>query len=269
MFAKISVGDNNDAFKNATVTYACFIGASDEDDVYWNLSDDGVLTIYGNGKMKDFDPANGDVAPWGKAIEKLIVEDGVTKIGKNSFDECKQLSEVSLADSITEIGKVAFTFCSFTELKLPKKLEKLGNSAFYHCNKLKEIEVPKTVNCIEDYAFNQCEKLSSAKVLADAATLGNYMFMSCSNLENVWISGNVSKIGCAAFATSGVKNIWLPKSISQIDSLAFNACKSLENVYFDGKKSDFDKITVDDMLNDDFKNAKVIYSNVGTFRAEL
>ena len=64
----------------------------------WELSEDGTLTISGSGKMADYDDPNSQ--PWAGQrdnIKHLVVTDGVTTIGINAFRYCINLESVDLS----------------------------------------------------------------------------------------------------------------------------------------------------------------------------
>ncbi len=82
------------------------------DDISWHY-DDTTKTLYitGSGNMDSY--AAGQV-PWNihmSQLENVVVEDGVTGIGKNAFAGANSLCNVSLADSVTSIGEYAFASC--------------------------------------------------------------------------------------------------------------------------------------------------------------
>ncbi len=77
----------------------------------WTLSVK-TLRISGNGKMRNWEYYN-DREDWHSSqytniIEKLIIEDGVTNIGKNAFLECNNLNSIEMAGSIKDIEKMHF-----------------------------------------------------------------------------------------------------------------------------------------------------------------
>ncbi len=73
------------------------------EELEWTLSDDGVLTISGTGKMKTH--------PWASRageITEVIIEEGVTSICSDAFSYCANLTTVRLPLSLTDIGEGAF-----------------------------------------------------------------------------------------------------------------------------------------------------------------
>ena len=74
----------------------------------WTLTDDGVLTVFGEGEMTDF--AAGE-APWYAergAVRKLVVENGVTSVGIGAFSGCGLIETVTLPLTLGRIGDGAF-----------------------------------------------------------------------------------------------------------------------------------------------------------------
>ncbi len=98
----------------------------------FSLSPDGVLTISGNGDCYNYH--SGKLPPWQdyKAyVNKLVIKEGVTSIGNQSFKGCKNLSEVEFPKGFKTIGSRAFEGCSFiTVVNLPAELTSIGSHAF-------------------------------------------------------------------------------------------------------------------------------------------
>jgi len=93
----------------------------------WLLSDEGVLTVSGKGRMPDY--SGSALAPWydyRNQITALEVEEGATSIGSYAFFDCTGLTSVSLPESLTKLGRSCFSGCDSLELLdisgLPKEL---------------------------------------------------------------------------------------------------------------------------------------------------
>lgn len=116
------------------------------DNMTWSYSN-GVLTISGSEDMYDY--SEYDEVPWIQYLEgikKVIIEDGVTSIGKSAFSKCINLTDVSIPDSMTRIGECAFSECSaLKEIELPTHMEAIEYRTFYMCTSLSRVTVKKDI----------------------------------------------------------------------------------------------------------------------------
>lgn len=121
-------------------------------DCTWTL-DGTVLTISGNGKMKDYDYWNAP-APWGTDITEVILKDGVTSIGLGTFYGCTGLISVMISNSVESIGRQAFYGCKgLTSINIPDSVTSIGNSAFDGCTGLTGVTIPASVTSIDRMAL--------------------------------------------------------------------------------------------------------------------
>ncbi|MBO4250641.1 MAG: leucine-rich repeat protein [Paludibacteraceae bacterium] len=84
-----------------------------QDALSWDLSYDGVLTISGYGAMPDYQ--SGNATPWTKyndEVLRIMVTEGVTRVGAHSFDACENKKEVYLPMSLLSIGDYGFGVCA-------------------------------------------------------------------------------------------------------------------------------------------------------------
>lgn len=79
---------------------------ADGDNVTWSLESNGVLTISGSGDMKDFGSWN--KAPWidssdtaATDVTSVIIESGVTNIGKCAFIGCTELASAKIPSTVS------------------------------------------------------------------------------------------------------------------------------------------------------------------------
>ncbi len=225
---------------------------------------DGTLTISGTGEMYNYksDGWVDDVdSPFycSEEIRSVIIENGVTNIGKSVFHTCKNLERVEIPESVTAINYRAFANCEkLNSITLPDNLTYIGGWAFEKCGGLTDIIIPDSVVTIDSYAFTQCNGLTKMTVPAGVklqyegsnkhgaifyqckglkeVTLYNdritpSMFYYCDALETVNIEGEVGIINSYAFnGCNRLKKINLPESVYKIDTGAFTGCSSLEEI---------------------------------------
>ena len=82
--------------------------------VWWKL-DSGTLNIGGEGAMPAFMSDQTDDRPWSKdadVITTVIIDSGVTTLGKSAFIDFENLTSVSIPSSVTSIGGLAFSLCN-------------------------------------------------------------------------------------------------------------------------------------------------------------
>lgn len=139
--------------KVAAVLYGPFLGVPipiPGTDVEWMISqyEDGVLTdwtltISGKGAMPDFEGTGDPACPWEnekQKIKKVIIEEGVTNIGKNAFRGCSELAEVHISKTVKKIGDAAFRDCTaLTQIDIPDSVNSVGSFAFIGCTRLTEV----------------------------------------------------------------------------------------------------------------------------------
>ncbi len=79
-----------------------------------------TLTISGTGAMADY---NSSTMPWEdlKAnIQSVVINEGITIIGRSAFLGCANLNSVIIPESVTTIGQSAFMNCTSLSISIPK-----------------------------------------------------------------------------------------------------------------------------------------------------
>ena len=208
----------------------------------WELYQDGTLYIKGSGAMSDYSVSSdaNDTsfcsAPWyashGSGIQTVILEDGITQIGKNAFADCFAMHSVSIPDSVTTIGEGAFTFCgSLESVTIPDGVTKIGSAAFESCGSLKSVTIPSSVTTIGEWAFFGCDSLESVTIPGSVTEIGDRAFSDCVFLKSVTIPDSVTTIGEGAFSDCAfLESVTIPDSVTEIGEDAFFFCSALKSV---------------------------------------
>jgi len=97
----------------------------------WKLGDNGVLTVSGDGRMTEY---NSGEAPWTEyknVIFSVVIEEGVTTVGRTAFINFENLVNVSLPESLVKISGYAFYGCtSLGTVTVPEGVREIGVYAF-------------------------------------------------------------------------------------------------------------------------------------------
>ena len=159
-----------------------------------------------------------------KELTDLVIPDGVTKVGKQTY-KCK-LKSVTIPNSVKNIDGYPFYSSknSIETLTFNTNCVKLGGSS----SSLKEINIGDSVTEIDGYAFRYCESLTTLKFPSSVTKIGYWAFADCTGLTTVII----------------------PKSVTDIEGSAFDNCGNatfyceVESMPEDWRFSDIDNYTV-------------------------
>ena len=203
--------------------------------------DQPVLAIARNPRNKDSFAGN-------EKIQEVIIPNTVTKISSYVFENCINLTTVTIPDSVTEM-KYAFAGCEkisvatlpatlleyFPKQNLTTVVINSGTSipayAFCDCKNLTTITIPDSVTSIGNGAFSGCDSLTTIRVPNGITEIPAYAFRDCKNLTTITIPEHVTKIGDGAFSNCiNLNNITLPDNIKEIGDSAFSDCKKFTSI---------------------------------------
>ena len=274
-----SIGDhafhNCDSLETVKIPSACkTIGSFAFEDCYkiTSITFPTTMESIGYGAFKDCVKITSITLPSGietiinstfqgcESLESIVIPDTVTKICEQAFADCYALTSIVIPDSVDSIGDYAFSSVYLTSdgktmrlksVKLGKGVKDIGASAFYELKDLTTVEIP------ED---------------SELTNIGYAAFEKCSSLASIHIPAKTKKIGVNAFASTGLKSITIPKSVTEILAEAFWYCENLTSVVFEDTTSTWysagfsandqlDKENaeeIDGIGNDASKNAEIL-----------
>lgn len=204
--------------------------------ITWTLegsSDSGyTIRISGSGDTPDYDYTS-DI-PWYSHINEIksvIVEDGITGLGKSSFYKSTSIQSVKLADSVRSIGEMCFfRNGSLEKIELGNGLTSIGEAAFSVSN-LKKVSLPIGITHIESDTFYGCKQLESIN-LEHVKSIGRRAFYFCSNLSGINLSADIEQLEYAAFrGCSSIDKVNIGSKLSELSEQVFAECSSLKEIY--------------------------------------
>ncbi len=182
----------------------------------WSLDTfTGVLSINGNGDMKDY---SADSLPGWSAyqgyVKTVTLEQGVTSVGDYAF-----------------YNQTGYRYSRLSTLNFSSTVSNIGKYAFRGCKNIKNIN-SFDAKTIEDYAFRSCEGLEAFDLGTKIATIGNGAFSFCSALSSISFPSTLKTVENSAFESTGLTELTIPSNVTSIGSNAFADCVSLRSVTY-------------------------------------
>ena len=175
----------------------------------------------------------------------LVIQDNITIIEERAFSNCTGLNKVKMSNKITEVRDYAFYYCwclnwnelpqnlqtvgefafayngfsGFNDLILPDGLEYIGNSAFYYCGNIQSIVLPDSLTTMGTAVFYHTNP-HTITIGSGLTTLKKYVFKELRSL----------------------KTIYMPNTITSIESEVLAGAQALEMIVFDGTIEEWNNV---------------------------
>ena len=259
----------------------------------WVLTSDSVLTVSGQGNMKDYSYPSKN-PPWyshNQRIRYVVIGDSITKIGDCAFVESDVIS-LNIPNSVTSIGYYAFSSCSkLISVTIGSGVGTFSLTAFSVCKSLTAFDVnannqtyasedgvlfnktkttllrfpqskadtdyivPNSVTIIEESAFESCTKVTKVTIPNSVTNMKQKAFYLCKSLISANIGNGITTIKENTFnGCSGLLSVSIPNSVTRIKSSAFSDCSGLLSATI-GSSVD----TIDDFAFSSDKKLAVLY----------
>ena len=182
------------------------------------------------GAWADFTPREGDV--WDEAtktltvnsnpadgsyygndeIQHLVIASGVTSIGDFAFNDCQNLTSVSIPASVTSVGSCAFDNTPWLEGQ-PDGVVYVGKVAYKWKGDAAIAAITDGTVSISPSAFEGCTSLATVIIPASVTSIGDFAFYDCQNLTSVIVYATTPPaLGGSVFeGYAGDRKIYVPE----------------------------------------------------------
>lgn len=176
----------------------------------------------------------------------LTLPSQLTVIPSCAFWNCSQLKVqdgLKIPENVKSIGWGAFRGCAQLKgsLTLPKDIKSIGRQAFYDCTGLTgTLEIPNTVTKIEQEAFYHCGL--DFIFPSNVTSIGPRAFDACVNFKgdeegNFMIPETVQTVGEDAFKRAGIKRLFLPQNLQNIQQID----EQNRAIYYNGTRAELEE----------------------------
>ena len=199
--------------------------------IYYKYSGDGVVVSF---QGTSFDSYKGEYSGEVVIPETVTHNDQiypVTGIGNFAFDNCPNLTSLTIPSSVTSIGKYGIRQTGLTSIIIPNSVTSIGIGALAMCYNLTSVTLPNTLTKISDELFMACGEMTSVTIPSSVTSIGNNAFQICSKLANIVIPDAVTSIGDRAFEEcTGLTSVTIGNSVESIGNYAFDGCTALTSL---------------------------------------
>lgn len=178
-------------------------------------------------------------------ITRIELPQSLVTIKEDAFMHCEKLQTISIPNNIQSLGKRTFSCCyNLNNVLLPSGLLSIGESAFNACSSLSSIIIPKSVRSIvigsSSGPFDGCTALESIVVeegnnVYDSRSICNAIIKTADNelivgCKNTVIPESVTSLARRSFSGTEITGIVIPASVKRIKDRAFSNCKKLISI---------------------------------------
>lgn len=210
-----------------------FIGpASDPTAVMWTLSSDGTtITISGDGPTKDYNyasqgPLYSLVTGSESTVTGIVVEDGVTRLGRNILGYPYNPLRLTAGKDLAGIDQTIISYFDVanttidsnnrymkregdfllsydgtrlmlvnraaTSVTVPNTVTQINQNAFVNCN-AQSVTLPESVQYVGTQTFQNCYSLNTLR-MPGVRTTGENIAVRCPNLKDLYVPVNMSLV---------------------------------------------------------------------------
>ena len=176
----------------------------------------------------------------------------VTSVARESFRDCANIKEISIAEGVETIGENAFLGCYNLEtINFPSTIESVGTNVVKNTiwekneyeqygaviinnilssvqNVQSEYKLPDGIKKIASGVFYGNTQLTKIDMGSSLEEIGTYAFAGCTGITELRIPSSVKNIGYGAFSQCTNLTVSVPDTVGQVGQEAFYKVKFVE-----------------------------------------
>ena len=166
------------------------------------------------------------------SLTTVVITGG--QIVAGAFDDCKNLTSITLPNTATMIDIYAFSGCTgLTDILIPESITKIADDAFYSCSNLKNVHITSLEKwcAIEFYTY----RYSSSIDCSNPLRYGGNLYVNGVLVTDLVIPSTVNSIAAGAFyGCTSITSVTIPSTVTEIGMLAFTNCTNMQTVTVNG-----------------------------------
>jgi len=163
--------------------------------------------------------------------EKVVIPDGIERIGNKAFSKCKNVKEVVIPGSVKCISACAFqNMADLEKVTFSEGLEIIEHEAFQGCKKLKKVNLPDSLKVMEYGAFDNCEKLEEFSLGKKLKTFEEVTY-GCISMQSLTIPETIQKISDLN-GMRGLKVLCVKSELKKSKKIYIIDCPELTEIIF-------------------------------------
>ena len=185
-------------------------------------------------------------------IEKLIMNDNMTKVKESGLSSCPKLSGVYYSKNLSVIEKYAFAYNSKLNFAFLRGtiVNEIQVGAYYK-TAVEYAALPDTMNKLDNMVFENC-KIRMINIPDGVVHIGNRCFADCADLQRVYIPASVTFMGKDVFLRANKVTVYTVEGSTAQQYCAENSvnCEIITEDEFpsrmEGDSNGDEKVDIDD-----------------------
>lgn len=202
-------------------------------------------------------------------LKSVAIPDSVKVIGKAAFNE-SGITSATIGKNVKKIGPAVFAYCyklkevkwsadtipedtfysckRLTHLKIKSNIKSIGSYALSQTS-IKSFDMPNSVKSIGEGVFAGNKKMKKVKLSSKITEIPKKTFYNTPKLKKIVMKEGITTIGSNAFYKSGIEQVVIPNSVTDIKKKAFSNAENLKEIKLSDAMKSIKEKTFEDCIN--------------------